>query len=258
MRLLTYLVTGFLCTALQLATGNANSATNCETNPQQCADSIVELIKNDITSSRLSLPPGNNAVEKLQTLRELAPQHDYAINGNRYIANEYLKIAKKQFGQNNLAAAEKMALAGQSLDQGSIRIAEMLQIINHERQSATSSSVENTDVSAFSAQALKLVERIKLDINNSRLLRPKGNNAMNKVRELQGIAPSHDYAVNGQQYIAEAYLKLAREELENGDKNAARVLASRAQGLDHGSTAIAVFFYRIDYRWKFTKFHARC
>ena len=52
-------------------------------------------------------------------------------------------------------------------------------------------------------------------------MRPKGNNALQKIRELREILPTHDYSVNGETYISRVYMVLGRAAIKNGQTDLA-------------------------------------
>ena len=81
-------------------------------------------------------------------------------------------------------------------------------------------------------EASALIEGISADLKSRRLMRPRGNNALNKVRRLRQIQPDHDYALNGERYIAKAYLVLARRALKLGDIAMAEQRLNSALKLD--------------------------
>ncbi len=80
--------------------------------------------------------------------------------------------------------------------------------------------------------ASDLIEGITADLKSRRLMRPRGNNALNKVRRLRQIQPDHDYALNGERYIAKVYLVLARRALKLGDVAMAEQRLNAALKLD--------------------------
>jgi len=60
-----------------------------------------------------------------------------------------------------------------------------------------------------------LIDGITADLKARRLMRPQGNNALNKVRRLREIMPDHDYALNGERYIVQVYMRLVRSALKS-------------------------------------------
>ncbi len=68
-------------------------------------DSLVDGITTDLKVRRLTKPVGNNALEKIRRLQQLAPEHDYAVNGYRYVARIYLSIARNELKNNRVERA---------------------------------------------------------------------------------------------------------------------------------------------------------
>ncbi len=75
---------------------------------------------------------------------------------------------------------------------------------------------DQVSTETFTAEQKTLVDGITADLKSRRLMRPVGNNALNKINRLKSILPTHDYAVNGEKYIARIYMVLARAALKNG------------------------------------------
>ena len=92
--------------------------------------------------------------------------------------------------------------------------------------------VESAEAPAVPDTVDSLVNGITADLKSRRLMRPRGNNALNKVRRLRQIAPDHDYSLNGERYIARVYLVLARRAVKNGDIDLAEQRLNSALKLD--------------------------
>ncbi len=92
---------------------------------------------------------------------------------------------------------------------------------------------ESTEAEPVLADTVEaLVAGITVDMKSRRLMRPRGNNALNKVRRLRQIAPDHDYSLNGERYIARVYLSLARSAIKLGDISLAEQRLKSALKLD--------------------------
>lgn len=68
-------------------------------------DTLVNSITADLKARRLTRPAGNNALTKITRLKELAPAHDYSINGRRYVARIYLSLARNDLKLNRIDRA---------------------------------------------------------------------------------------------------------------------------------------------------------
>lgn len=77
-----------------------------------------------------------------------------------------------------------------------------------------------------------LADGITADLKARRLMRPKGNNALQKVRELRVLLPTHDYSVNGERYIARVYMVLGRAAIKSGNPVIAQQRLNSAVKLD--------------------------
>lgn len=90
---------------------------------------------------------------------------------------------------------------------------------------ATTLPMDNTppeiSTETFTGEQETLVDGITADLKARRLMRPKGNNALQKIRELRQILPTHDYSVNGENYISRVYMVLGRAAIKNGQTDIA-------------------------------------
>lgn len=84
----------------------------------------------------------------------------------------------------------------------------------------------------MAAEQQRLIEGISADLKSRRLMRPRGNNALNKVRRLREIMPDHDFSLNGERYIAKAYVALARRAMKLGETELAEQRLKSALKLD--------------------------
>ncbi len=93
-------------------------------------------------------------------------------------------------------------------------------------------TLQQPDAEGITAEQQLLIDGITADLNARRLMRPQGNNALNKVRRLKQIMPAHDYAINGERYIARVYMVLGRRAMKNKDIALAEKRLNSALKLD--------------------------
>ena len=67
----------------------ADAAEVTQSNAAYNAGALVDSITDDLKARRLTKPLGNNALEKIQRLKTIDPEHDYSINGVRYVCLLY-------------------------------------------------------------------------------------------------------------------------------------------------------------------------
>ncbi len=85
---------------------------------------LADQITADLKARRLTRPPGDNALERIEKMKVLAPEHDYALNGRQYVVNIYLALARWQWRRDNREAAMKHLATARSLDPGSAAVEE--------------------------------------------------------------------------------------------------------------------------------------
>ncbi len=81
--------------------------------------------------------------------------------------------------------------------------------------------LDETTTDTYTEEQAALVAGITRDLKRRSLTRPLGNNAHEKIVRLREIQPNHDYAVNGEKYIARILVLLGRQAVKRGDLNLA-------------------------------------
>lgn len=82
--------------------------------PRQAA--LADGITADLKARRLTLPPGDNALQKIRELKALQPYHDYSVNGETYIANIYVSLGRVAYDRGNIERARRNLAAAQKLN----------------------------------------------------------------------------------------------------------------------------------------------
>ena len=77
---------------------------------------LLRLASRDISSDRLSNPPGNNAMEKYRRVLSLQPAHSEAVQGIKNIASRYVDLHKRALAQGDADKARTYLERAESLD----------------------------------------------------------------------------------------------------------------------------------------------
>lgn len=80
----------------------------------------------------------------------------------------------------------------------------------------------------YTLEQQELVEEITRDFDSLRLTRPYGHSALDKIRRLKLIHPTHDYSVKGEMYIARILVMLGKQAADDSDLTRAKTLFARA------------------------------
>jgi len=111
--------------------GNANPADTPEESVEQAAtltdeittetytdeqELLVAGITRDLRRRSLTRPAGNNAFEKIRQLKEIHPQHDYAVNGEKYIARILILLGRQAVARGDLDLASRHMLKALKFD----------------------------------------------------------------------------------------------------------------------------------------------
>ena len=92
-----------------------------------------------------------------------------------------------------------------------------LQEKSEELPIAVTEEATEATTETYSDEEAELVAGITRDLKRRSLTRPTGNNAYEKILKLRDIHPQHDYAVNGEKYIARILMLLGRQAVRRGD-----------------------------------------
>lgn len=77
---------------------------------------LVAGITSDLKRRQLIEPVGNNAVEKIQQLKELHPAHDYSVNGMKYVARILMVLGRQALRNGDLELASRHMLKAIQFD----------------------------------------------------------------------------------------------------------------------------------------------
>jgi len=86
---------------------------------------LVAGITRDLKRRNLTRPQGNNAFEKIQRLREIHPNHDYSVNGKKYIARILMLLGRQALRRGDLELASRYMLKAPKFDPRVSRQAEL-------------------------------------------------------------------------------------------------------------------------------------
>ena len=83
-------------------------------NEEQAA--LVAGITRDLKRRSLTRPRGNNALQKIQRLQEIHPDHDYSVNGKKYIARIFMVLGRQALRRGELELASRYMLKAPTFD----------------------------------------------------------------------------------------------------------------------------------------------
>lgn len=193
---------------------------------------LVRAAKRDIDAGRLSQPVGDNAIEKVEEIEKIDPYHDQAGLLRNRIIKKYHELAKTAIDNKRFDQAKDLTLKMEGVIPGSEESKTMQSVLEQEEaQSAQKEAVEQEVLAKREERLRQLFNAALSDIAQSRLSLPKGNNAVEKVKEIETLQADHPYAAQIKLKIVEEYESLADKALSVGLNEKARVWLDKADAM---------------------------
>ncbi len=142
-----------------------------ETFTDEQAD-LVAGITRDLKRRSLTRPVGNNAFEKILRLQEIHPNHDYSVNGKKYIARILMLLGRQALRRGDLELASRYMLKAPKYDSRVGRQAELKAAISEAARDAAKTR-ETARVNKEQADSgLSLTTYLPGDSNNDTSAEP--------------------------------------------------------------------------------------
>jgi serine/threonine-protein kinase PpkA len=167
----------------------------------------IERAQGQFQSGRLTTPPGDNAFETYRMLLAVVPGQAEALAGLEQIAERYVHLAEAAREPGKVEAQASLALIDQGLQAvpGHARLAEL-----------------RTALGSGQAEAIRgLLAKAEQQLVASRLIAPKGDNALEIYQQILALDPGNAKGREGLETIARHYHALAQDREQAGDLPAA-------------------------------------
>ncbi len=131
----------------------------------------------DIEAARLSLPAGNNALEKYREVSALEPGHPAARQGIENIARRYIELARRDLARGRLRQASDYLAKAEMLDVATAGAAELRRNLNAAKEDARRASPAIPDAPGQHAASVSPPPSAPPPVQARRLLGWLGGNA---------------------------------------------------------------------------------
>lgn len=181
---------------------------------------LSDDITTDLQSRRLTRPAGNNALEKILVMQRVSPNHDYSVNGERYVARIYLSMARVDVKRNRVTRARERYEAAAGIYpalEGLEQVADSIEALSLQPATPARAS-ENSEVSTASDATLNkqvidnssaseltkatMDAKTSVDKDNSVLITPvmvglpAGSFVMGSEAGIDNEKPAHQVEIN--------------------------------------------------------------
>ena len=150
-------------------------------------NTLLSKAKVQIASSNLLSPPGDNAVESLEQILEIEPNHGVALAGLEKIKQDQLKKASSLADKKNFEAAITLLKTIESrlgTDHQSSRLLKQYEL-----------AIKNEETPAKEIQRLEA--QFNSQMEQGRITEPKASNALKTAQSILKIDPSSKFASRG-------------------------------------------------------------
>ncbi|MEH6579119.1 MAG: SUMF1/EgtB/PvdO family nonheme iron enzyme [Amphritea sp.] len=194
---------------------------------QQQIVQLLEKADQQIELKQLTLPAGNNAVETLNEVLSLHPEHPQAIKGLQHVADAYLELARLRFENNQQ-------------DRGLLLIEKGLAVVPGYPPLLALQAATEKQIESQLRQALitDFMTRAQEQQQLEHFTQPPGDNAQESYRAILKLDPSHAAATQALAALPDLIHAQAQSELDGGARlrshefiNEGLQLAPQHQGL---------------------------
>jgi Caspase domain/PEGA domain len=214
-------------------------------------DPLYRQAINALDKGRLTEPGYDNVVIYAREIRQIDPHHPYLERIVREVVARFLDKAKTALGQGQLADAQTLtgnaATVAAEFGFGTGEVADMRRLIAQEAPHLEAQDRQAQARSEAAAEAKRqeaavsgLLGQADRAIELNRLTLPKDNSAVDFLRRARQLAPQDHRVRDRLTKVADAYLKLAGQDLEQGRAKGAAWFLDKAKavvdefGLDAG------------------------
>ncbi len=186
------------------------------------------------------MPRGDNALEKYRAVLRLHPNNQQARAGLNRLVDRYLEIAREAMSKGeNFRAYQRLQRAEKVLP-GTERVKRAWVLWEKKSKRRVSraarglSKVKNAPPAnqTVGSRIGTLLAAAKRDIKRNAFSRPKGNNALDKYRQVLVLEPGNEQALNGIQRLVRIYILVARRAIREGKRAKAISRLERAARID--------------------------
>jgi serine/threonine-protein kinase PpkA len=173
---------------------------------QRAVDRLFVMAEQQLAQGQFITPEEYNAYDTYRAILAIAPKNETALEGLNRIAAHFEQLAQRERKAGNL-------------DQALSRVAKGLEVVpTHKDLLALQEAISQEIKEAERQQKVaNLLGQAKRQFSDSRLAKPKGNNALETYRAVLELSPDNREAVQGLKRIADRLLGLARGRQADGD-----------------------------------------
>ena len=177
---------------------------------------LIEQADRQFALKRLTSPKGDNVFETFQQIQSISPRHPAAKKGFNRIANQYLLLAKKKVSQRSLKTSLAMVRKGLTIvptHKGLLSFKQSIEAKIKASKTTTTTTRRRVAKSSGPNAADVLFKKINKQFQRNRVLRPKGNNALETYDLLVKFAPQDSRLEEANEKIMDYYVYQAKKAL---------------------------------------------
>jgi len=174
----------------------------------------------DLENDRLTTPSGNNAVMRYRAVLALDNENQEALTGLDRVVDRYVELSNSAIAGGRFDAAESYLTKARRITPERPALASLGVRIRKEREAA--------DVKVEKEEIQRLLAAAEQDFQQGRLDAPKGDNALESYRRVLARDPENDSAQAGIDRVAERFLALSGQAVDDRALDDARDYLARA------------------------------
>ena len=192
-----------------------------KTQRRQQVEVLLAAAERNFDQGHLDSPKGNNAVEGYRAVLALDTGNQAARTGLHRVLSRNLELAANALDGGALGKAENFLASAERIEPGN---AEAVKI---------RTGIEKARTAAEDREGIrKLLADAQKDLQQDRLTTPRGNNAVERYRDVLHRDPGNQAARAGLARVVSRYITLANAAIAGQKFNKAKAYLAKAEGID--------------------------
>lgn len=189
---------------------------------------LLSAATEDLQASRISSPPGQNALGRYQAVLALDANNAEALKGLERIVDGYVQSARESLFNRQFIETEGFIRQGEAI----LPQFEALRQLRQQLADAKTGYQKEISLDRQKSERIKtLLAAADADRQATRLTTPPGNNAFEHYHEVLRLDPNNESAAKGLERIAERYLQIAEIAIANRQLDNAKADLNKAESI---------------------------
>ncbi len=194
---------------------------------------LLAKARQQIDSSRLTIPLGDNALETIRQTQQLEPNNTVVSSMLDEIVDLYVELAEAAEAKNNFETATGFLDKARLVNTNSARREKLVQAGHRVQKKRTDK--DNLNARVLSGEIRKALALARRQIDENNLSLPAGNNALETLLPIQKADPSNTAASAMLDEILDRFIEMAENAQDSQDFDKASFYIEKAMAIETDS-----------------------